>query len=612
MAKITKTEEQLTRDLEVAMKKLYRTLPGTPEEKTQVLRAKFEDEIQQLIQPIEKETVSKKRKVSEKTKVIVDLLRQLKPYAEIAEQCGTSISYIDAISGKNGIYSQKAARVELKQESSKELSNEELADQMGVYPEAIERVRKELEQKRQAKVEEQAQKQQAKAKRQEQKSEPSEEMKAIIDLLRHLKSQTEIAEQYGKAQSYMSIIAKKNGIYSIRAVRKELRQESSKGLSNEELATKMGVYPEAIERVRQELAGKEVPMHTEEPKEVAQPEEQNSQETEQEPEVEFIVQQIVNYGKAGVEVSEIAEKTGISEDSINNTLSENRIWSSQRIQEKLAKPEAKRIPNAIWARWTGVDEETIRRIREEIKSEESKQKEENEVKGERPYTSRNRGFRERLSISRGGRLQITQEADDTKLQDEDEFPVITYKGEAPEYPKNEQELAEKLGISVDLIRPIKSRLSVYPAVAKIAKKYKVSREIVEKILEVVKKEQYDRTHTVVQFESKMTELRSLIARTVKGGANATALEYQVDTLAREFTSFLTKNDYVFLAYGYAKARKYDKAIQFGEEHLGLDVPSISALEQRIQELLQRGLDDKEKQEVAKNFKIFDGGNEYER
>lgn len=340
-------------------------------------------------------------------------------------------------------------------------------------------------------------------------------------------------------------------------------------------------------------------------------EEQSSRETR----TTRMMKQIQKYGRLGMEISEIKEKVGVSTGTVSHILRKYGIWNVAKLRKELKQPGAEKRSDASWASSAGVDIEVVRRIREEIKGEETESREEVQgdvVKSKRPYTPRNSSFRERLSISRSGRVQITQESDDIELEAEEASPVITYKSEAPEYPKNEQELAEELGISVSLIRPIKSRLYIYPAVGAIAKEYKVSREIVEKILEIVKREQYDRTHTVVQYKIKMNELRSIVKSEVKDKSKAIALEYQVDILVREFTSFLTQNDYIFLAYGYAKARKYEKAIQFGEEHLGLDTPSIPALEQKIQELLQRGLDDKEKQEVAKTFKIFGGGNEDER
>ena len=103
------------------------------------------------------------------------------------------------------------------------------------------------------------------------------------------------------------------------------------------------------------------------------------------------------------------------------------------------------------------------------------------------HTSGNSSFRERVSVSRSGRVQIIRETDDEETKAEAASPVITYQAKAQEYPKNEQELAAKLGISVGLVRTIKSKLSKFPAVAGIAKEHMVSRTVVEILLEIVKK-----------------------------------------------------------------------------------------------------------------------------
>lgn len=387
MAKITKTEEQLTKELEVAMKKLYKTLLGTPEEKIQILRTKFESEIQQLIQPNQTEKVSEKKEnpkkkeksePSEEMKAILDLLRHLTPHAEIAQRYGRTHSAISQTAKKNGIYSPKAVRRELEKPEVAELPNEELATKMGVYPEDIERIRQELEKgKEQAPQEEQEKQHEQEIKLATQQEEntgkvktririSTEDKKKIIELGKQGLYQTAIAGEMKRSQSNISRILREEGIMPTIKIEALLKKTESQQMADEDLAAKTGVYPETIRWIREKLNEKEAPTHTEEPDKVARPEEQNSQEPEQDPKMEFIVQQIVNYGRKGMETSEIIERTGASEEIINNTFKQNHIWSSQKIREKLAQPETKRIPNAVWARWTGVDEETITRIREEL------------------------------------------------------------------------------------------------------------------------------------------------------------------------------------------------------------------------------------------------------
>lgn len=747
--KIIKTEEQLTKDLEVAMKKLYKTLPGTPEEKIQILRTKFESEIQQLIQLNQTEKVSKKKEKSEPSeemKAILDLLRQLRPHAEIAQQYGKSQpAIISQIAKRNGIYSPKAVRKLLKTPEAAEMTNQELAEKTGAYPEAIERRRKELEKGKQ-----QAKNKEKKALEQQEENTgktrtpiSAKDKKKIIELAKQGLSIIAIASEVKRNKANISRILSKKGIMPIFKIGALLKKPESQQMSDEDLAAKTGVYPETIRRIReklnlevrksaslearvtveaedlqlpQESAGEEVPAHMEEPKEIALPEEQNSKGPEQGPEMEFIVQQIINYGKAGMEVPEIAEKTGASEDSINSILSENRIWSSQKIREKLAQPGTERMSNAIWARWTGVDEETItrireelerdkkneehlsneriqqqtkpieekdslpkeqssqetrttrmmkqiqkygrlgmeiseikekvgvstgtvshilrkygiwnvtklrkglkkpgaekrsdaswaglagvdieviRRIREEIKTEEPKEDEieqpSEKVQMDMPYIPRSNGFREKLSVPRTGKLQITQEPEELEAMPASQ--VISYQEEKRSYPKNEEELAKKLGISVELMRKIKSRLSAYPSVAGIAKEYKVGRNIVEAILKIVQEEQYKSKHTEVQYKIKMVEIRGKIGSKLTSFGN-NLLENQIDSVLTEFSTFLTKEDCALLAYGYAKAKSYQKAIDAGEKYLDLEKPTLVALQQRINDVIKNALQERGKE-----------------
>ena len=606
MAKITKTEEQLNKDLEVAIKKLYKMLPGTPEEKIQILGEKFESVINQLKPKdvqivnssnvtqlfqedfvIDSETTALQQentigKVKTKTRIsaedrgrIIELAKQGVPQTKIASKVERHEITVHRILRKKGIMPVKKIRVLLKEQEYQEMSDEELAAKTGVYPETIRRIRENILGETENTFQEEVP---------QHSEEPKEEV---------------LPEKQDDQQTELTI--------QLTDIEQQIVNYGKAGTKISEIIEKTNATEEAIIKTSEEVD------------EASSSEVQEGQEAQNETLTKpiNIGQQVVIYGRMAMEVAEISEKVGISKGSVSQKLRTAKIWSATKIRHVLKQPGAEKKSNTTWASIAGVNVEAIKRIREEIRNEavqDSEEIETSEVYPQRANTSKNsKSFRERLSVSRSGRVQIIREIDDEEIRAEEASPVITYQAKAQEYPKDEQELAAKLGISVGLVRTIKSKLSTFPSVAGIAKGYNVSRTVVEDILEVVKKEQYDRTHTVVQYKSKMIDLRSLVEREIKkGSTRANMLEHQVDILTSEFAPFLTQNDYVFLAYGYAKAGKYEKAIQLGEEQLELDTPSISALERRIQELLQKGLDEKEKNQVAKKFKIFSGGSEDER
>lgn len=585
MAKITKTEEQLTKDLEVVMKKLYKTLPGTPEEKIQILGEKFESIINQLkpkdVQIVNSSKVTqlfqedfvidteataiqqentigevktKTRTSAEDKRRIIELAKQGVPQNEIASKVERHTITVRRIISKEGIMSIVKIRALLKERENQEISVEELAARTGVYPETIRRIREKL-----------------------------------LEETKNTFQEKETAVEAGTLPIPEG------------TVKEEVSQHS--GGSTEEVL--LGKQDDQETTIVVEVHGKEKRDTDliETSKELVEP---------NLPEVQnrtlSIQQQIVKFGKTAMEVPEIASRVGVSSSHVSQRLRDFEIWSAAKIRRELKQPGAEKRSDNSWANLAGVDIEAIRRIRDEIRDEEVKDSESIETRGvqkKRTHISKSSSFRSRVSVSRSGKLQIVQEGDATELELEAASPIITYQAQKPEYPKKEQELAEELGIPVRLIKPIKSRLAVYSGIAAIAKEYKVSSKAVERILEIVKKEQYDRTHTEVQYKIKMLELRSTSKRGMKGEIETKVLEYRADTLVTEFTHFLTKEDYAFLAYAYAKARAYQKALDLGEQYLQLETPSLSGLQQRINEVIQEGLSARGEAEKIEELK-FEG------
>lgn len=642
MAKITRTEEQLTKDLEVAIKKLYKTLPGTPEEKNQILREKFEGVINQLkskdvqmvnsskkTRPLQEDfaidsetTAVQQDKVKTKTRIsaedrsrIIELAKQGVPQTKIASRVKRHEITVHKILRKKGIMPVVKIRALLKEQEYQEMSAEELADRTGVYPETIRRIREKLGETENITavgaqtlpIPEGVSQRSGEPKEEVLPEKQDDQQTELTIQLTGIEQQivnygkagmkiSEIIEKTNATEEAINSIFNQNHIWSSEKIREKLRQPGTEKISNAVWAKWTGVNEETIAAIREELEKDKQSEGQREAVAIIKTSEETGGassaevQKDQEAQNETLMQptnkdlQIVLYGRMAMEVAEISEKIGVSKGSISKKLRLVNIWSAAKIRRELKQPGAEKRSDDWWANQAGGDIEAIRRIREEIRNEavqDSEEIENSEVYQERANTSKNsKSYRERLSVSRSGRVQIIRETDDEKTRAAEASPVITYQAKAQEYPKNEQELAAKLGISVGLVRTIKSKLSKFPAVAGIAKEHMVS--------------------------------RTVVGREVKSSTAATVLESKVDILINEFASFLTQNDYSFLAYGYAKAKSYVKAIQVGEEHLGLDTPSVSALEQRIQELLQKGLDEKGKQEVARTFDMWGKENRDER
>lgn len=284
MAKITRTEEQLTKDLEVAIKKLYKTLPGTPEEKNQILREKFEGVINQLkskdvqmvnsskkTRPLQEDfaidsetTAVQQDKVKTKTRIsaedrsrIIELAKQGVKRATIASEVGRPVVSIYTILRQEGIMPVVKIKALLKEQEYQEMSDEELAARIGVYIETIRRIKENI-----------------------------------------------LGETESTFQAKVTAV---------------------------EVQTQTLPIPE-------EIVIEEVPQHSGEPKEEVLPEKQDDQQTELTIQLTGIEQQIVNYGKAGMKISEIIEKTNATEEAINSIFNQNHIWSSEKIREKLRQP----------------------------------------------------------------------------------------------------------------------------------------------------------------------------------------------------------------------------------------------------------------------------------
>ncbi|MCI9038313.1 MAG: hypothetical protein HFJ29_00280 [Clostridia bacterium] len=499
----------------------------------------------------------KKRELSQTSLQILELARQGVPHGEIAEQYKRTAGYISSLARRNGIASVKVIRQELKQEDSKDLSSEGLATKLGVYPATIERIRKELE-----KTESKSKSDKEKEARERQKA---QEFAMIIDLAKKGIKHTAIAKRCGKSTPTIDKIAKENGICTVREIVQMMRQPGLEDLSDEEWATKTGVYPETIAEIKERLEERQTTNETR-PR-------TNNREIILSPEKEA---KIIDLLKQGISNIQIHELVGLQSAWINNFAKKCGIANWRTIKQILMNEKG--VTDEEVAERTGVYVETVARIRAEI--EQAKKRREG---AKTIYQQRAKAKKKDEELPTTPQKKLVKRIP----------PVITYQGQKVEGVSSQkgENLATKLGISSILVEKIQSELRKFPAVGAIAHENKVSKKVVEAILAEMRNQEYARTHTVVQYRTEMIKLRSAMKSANEGQVNATQ-RYRMDKLISEFSSFLTIEDYAFLAYGYAKERDYQRAIEIGEQHLGLETPSILGLQQKINEVIQKGLTEK--------------------
>lgn len=80
--------------------------------------------------------------------------------------------------------------------------------------------------------------------------------------------------------------------------------------------------------------------------------------------------------------------------------------------------------------------------------------------------------------------------------------------------------------------------------------------------------------------------------------HAETTDYKIQKILYKYPELLGIKEYTLFAYAYVKAGSYLQAIDIGEEYLGLDTPSISALKTKIEEILNEEKEKKEGQYVG--------------
>lgn len=294
--------------------------------------------------------------------------------------------------------------------------------------------------------------------------------------------------------------------------------------------------------------------------------------------------ELIELAKAGYEQKEIGRRLGITQAAVSIRMKKFGILASRKVK-RLIK-EKSEASNEEIAREANINLDAVERIREEMKTNVSKshgrlkkQNEDRELKGQ----------------EKSGVVEIPiKNARTTTLEKPEKTsrPVRTSRPEKPkEVQKPEKEQTTMpIVASEEVIKRIRRELYNFPAIASIAKKLEVPKQLVIQVKEQMDKEQYDRTHTEKDFIIKRRELLSQVERNSDiTDAGAILVTHKAEVLLTEFSKFMTtKEDYSLIAYAYLKARDYSKAIEIGEQYLGLETPGLEALKQKLQEITLKG------------------------
>ena len=168
---------------------------------------------------------------------------------------------------------------------------------------------------------------------------------------------------------------------------------------------------------------------------------------------------------------------------------------------------------------------------------------------------------------------------------------------------------ERKDIPETTISRIKNALKNFPAVAAIAKEFRVPKSLVEELNREIEQEKYARTHTEEYFKKKRTELLDQLKAHQSNitELDAKVIKYKADTLLNEFSQFLkTQYDYAFIIYAYIKAKHYTEAIEIAESHLGLEGLTIDELSKKLEEIMLKRDDKSKKSNLSKNEKDSEG------
>lgn len=499
---------------------------------------------------------------------IEEMARNLTGPRKIADQLNCTVNVVYTTIRKKEIYNRRDVR-KLMAEGK---SDEEIAKEGNLNPEAVITYREELKRA----SEELNRKKQEKAK--ENSSRKSEISTRIVEMAKNLIEPIKIA-------SILQCDVKK--VYSATARyhiygRTKVKELIEDGKNSEQIAKEGNLNIEAVIRFRDELLNNNVNTKT---------------------------AKIIEMAKKLISPDIISKKLQTSLDYIYSIISENDIYSRRKVKKAI---EAGKTDEEI-AKEGNVNLDAVTRYRTKPDIAD------NMHYNSRAYSNQREQNEKILKMARNltgvdsivSSLSVPEYTVRNLLRKNNIYAREEVIALIQENEKGDKEIAEDSGCNVILIKALrksienlhwaiendeikKKALTILQNGRTLEQAMKATNlkmpevKAIQEVFVASKKQPVDRQKLQFEFKTEMINLRRTLNESAQSSkTQAQIIDYRVQKILYKYIELLQESDYVLLAYAYAKTGEYMKAIEFGEEYLDLDTPSLSALQARIDEILKQ-------------------------
>ncbi len=499
---------------------------------------------------------------------IEEMARNLTGPRKIADQLNCTVNVVYTTIRKKEIYNRRDVR-KLMAEGK---SDEEIAKEGNLNPEAVITYREELKRA----SEELNRKKQEKAK--ENSSRKSEISTRIVEMAKNLIEPIKIA-------SILQCDVKK--VYSATARyhiygRTKVKELIEDGKNSEQIAKEGNLNIEAVIRFRDELLNNNVNTKT---------------------------AKIIEMAKKLISPDIISKKLQTSLDYIYSIISENDIYSRRKVKKAI---EAGKTDEEI-AKEGNVNLDAVTRYRTKPDIAD------NMHYNSRAYSNQREQNEKILKMARNltgvdsivSSLSVPEYTVRNLLRKNNIYAREEVIALIQENEKSDKEIAEDSGCNVILIKALrksienlqwaiendeikKKALTILQNGRTLEQAMKATNlkmpevKAIQEVFVASKKQSVDRQKLQFEFKTEMINLRRTLNESAQSSkTQAKIIDYRVQKILYKYIELLQESDYALLAYAYAKTGEYMKAIEFGEEYLDLDTPSLSALQARIDEILKQ-------------------------
>ena len=564
---------------------------------------------------------SRKKERTPKVEKIIEFAKNLIKDEEIAKRLKCTRGYACYVKNNEGIYSIKKVTelIELGK------NPEEIAKEGKVNVEAVTKLKEKLETEKIRKKEEAEKKEKEKLERR-QKSKDSgkhrrkrvrldeQKKKQLIEDAKNLKSGVEIESILQISRTYVKNIMDGEGIYT----RAKVKQLIKAGKSPEEIAQEGNVNIEAVIELKNEI------------EELRRKKENKTSRNI--PGAVYGTSKIIALIKANKTNEEIADLGNVSVEKVENIRKQLEQEQIKDIKD-LHSPRQQIAIGADSTIGNGENKGELRedKIIKEASSTSSKKTGElqenssiNKSESKNPDKTNNAILQMARRVKSVDKIVAVLGIPEYTIRNllrknnilpREDIISLLNKGE-----KTLQEIAQESGVNLKALEGLNERiLQVKQAIANNPKRKqaiellqqgksenevvaitRLRKEVILEMKELIMgrvEKPISAARQQADFKLDMFNLRSSINAMQQHSSRiqAETTDLKIQKILYKYPEFLGRKEYAFFAYAYSKVSEYIKAIDIGEEYLGLDTPSISALKSKIEEVLQ---EEKEKEKIG--------------